>query len=180
MKLNSQIKSRDEVEKELELSRFWGAYTAKVKELNEIARKAKYVGYSSVPELVDEKNRYVNEVLGPASPAWLFEYKKNSSNGDKAFIWADAIKTITKDKSDGTKNRFMRNLGDSQFWVHAKAFSDLRDKYALAYKDAPRGSKTAVQRAWNKRLNETLDLWDPTLQKMITRYFLNDTLEATE
>lgn len=180
MKLNSQIKSRDEVEKELELSRFWTAYTAKVKELNEIARKAKYVGYSSVPELVDEKNRYVYEVLGPASPAWLFEYKKNSSNGDKAFIWADAIKTITKDKSDGTKNRFMRNLGDSQFWVHAKAFSDLRDKYALAYKDAPRGSKTAVQRAWNARLNETLDLWDPTLQRMITRYFLNDTLEATE
>lgn len=182
-KLNSLIKSRKDVEKELELSRFWSAYTIKIKALNEAARNAPgggYASYRSVPELVAEKDRYVNEVLGPASPTWLFEYKRNTNKGDKAFVWANSIKIITKDKPDGTKNKFMKNFGDSQFWVNAKAFSDERDRYVKLYQDAPKGSKTAVQKAWANRLDETLDLWDPVMQRIITRYFLNDSLEATE
>lgn len=182
-KLNSQIKSRDEVEKELELSRFWAAYTTKIKSLNEIARNAPgggYASYRSVPGLVAEKDKFVNEVLGKASPAWLFEYKKNASKGDKAFVWANAIKIITKDKKDGTPNKFMKNFGDTQFWVNAKAFSDERDRYVQIYNDAPKGYKGKVQEAWANRLDETLDLWDPVMQKIITRYFLNDSLEATE
>lgn len=179
-KLNSQIKTRGEVEKELELSRFWGAYTAKVKELNEAARRAGYASYASVEGLRIIKDDYVNNVLGPASPEWLFEYKQNASNGDKAFTWATAIKMVTRDKKDGTKNPFMKEFGDSQFWVHAKAFSDLRDKYAKAYQDIPSGYKSSIQRLWSDRINGTLDLWDPVLQKIITRYFLNDSLEATE
>ena len=178
-KLNSQIKSRAEVEKELELSRFWGAYTAKIKSLNEAARKAKYASYRSVPELVAEKDKYVQE-LGEASPIWLNEYKINATSGDKAYIWAKAIKTVTADKSDGSKNRFMKKFGDNQFWVHAKAFSEAREYYAKMYKDAPKGYKTEVQRKWANRLDETLDLWDPVMQRIITRYFLNDTLEAAE
>lgn len=176
-KLNSQIRTRKQVETELELSRFWAAYTTKVKSLNEAARKAGYTGYRSVEELIAEKDRFVNEVLGPASPKWLFDYTQNASKGDKAFVWADAIKTITQDKSDGTKNRFMRKFGDSQFWTHAKAFIEVRDKYAKAYEEAPRGSKGQVQELWRNRIAETLDLWDPTLQKILTRYFENDNLQ---
>ena len=165
------------------MSRFWSAYTIKIKALNEAARNAPgggYASYRSVPDLVAEKDRYVNEVLGPASPNWLFEYKKNANKGDRAFVWANSIKIITKDKPDGTKNKFMKNFGDSQFWVNAKAFSDERDRYVKMYQDAPKGSKTAVQKAWANRLDETLDLWDPVMQRIITRYFLNDSLEATE
>lgn len=179
-KLNSLIKTREQVETELELSRFWGAYTTKVKSLNEAARKAGYAGYRSVEELIEEKDKFVNEVLGPASPKWLFDYTQNASKGDKAFVWANAIKTITQDKSDGTKNRFMRNFGDTQFWTHAKAFIEVRDKYAKAYEEAPRGSKGQVQELWRNRIAGTLDLWDPTLQKIITRYFENDNLQRLE
>ncbi len=90
------------------------------------------------------------------------------------------MKTITQDKNDGTKNRFMRKFGDSQFWVHTKAFVDVRDKYAKAYEDAEKGSKGAVQNAWRNRIAETLDFWDPTLQKILTRYFENDNLQRLE
>jgi hypothetical protein len=182
-KLNSQIKDRKQIETELELSRFWAAYTTKVKSLNTAARNAPdggYASYRSVEELVAEKDRFVNEVLGPASPKWLFDYTERASRGDKAFVWANAMKTITQDKNDGTKNRFMRKFGDSQFWVHTKAFVDVRDKYAKAYEDAEKGSKGAVQNAWRNRIAETLDFWDPTLQKILTRYFENDNLQRLE
>jgi hypothetical protein len=182
-KLNSQIKDRKQIETELELSRFWSAYTTKVKSLNTAARNAPdggYASYRSVEELVAEKDRFVNEVLGPASPKWLFDYTERASRGDKAFVWANAMKTITQDKNDGTKNRFMRKFGDSQFWVHTKAFVDVRDKYAKAYEDAEKGSKGAVQNAWRNRIAETLDFWDPTLQKILTRYFENDNLQRLE
>jgi len=178
-KLNSQIKSRADVEKELELSRFWGAYTAKIKELNTAARAAGYSSYASIEGLRIIKDDYVNNVLGKASPLWLNEYKINANNGDKAYTWAKAIKVVTQNTKDGKPNKFMKEFGDTQFWVHTKAFSDLRDLYANAYKDAPSGTKTAIQTLWRNRLEGTLDLWDPTLQRMITRYFLNDDLEAT-
>lgn len=179
-KLNSLIKTREQVETELELSRFWGAYTSKVKSLNEAARKAGYSSYRSVEELVAEKDRFVKEVLGPASPKWLFDYTEGADRGDKAFVWANAMKTITQDKNDGTKNRFMKKFGDSQFWVHTKAFVELREKYAKAYEDVEKGYKGQVQQLWRNRIQETLDLWDPTLQKIITRYFENDNLKRLE
>ena len=179
-KLNSQIKTRNQVENELELSRFWGAYTAKIKELNEAARKAGYASYASIEGLRIIKDDFVNNTLGKASPLWLNEYKKNANNGDKAYTWAKAIKVITRDKKEGVPNKFMKEFGDSQFWVHAKAFSDLRDMYTKAYKDMPSGNKNVIQKLWLNRIEGTLDLWDPTLQKIITRYFLNDDLEAIE
>ena len=175
--LNSQIKNRKQVETELELSRFWSSYTIKIKSLNAAAREAGYASYRSVEEAVAEKDRYVNEVLGPASPKWLFDYTERASRGDKAFVWANAMETIIQDKNDGTKNRFMRQFGDTQFWVHTKNFIELRNKYVKTYQDAEKGSKGAVQNAWRNRIAETLDLWDPTLQKILTRYFENDNLQ---
>lgn len=177
--LNSQIKSRTEIEKDIELGRFWAAYTAKIKELNEAARRADYAGYRSVEELVEIKNEYV-QTLRKASPTWYDEYMKNSSDGDSAYVFAKGLMTITQDKSSGEENRFMRKHGNTQFWVHAKAFVERRERYAKAYKDAPSGSKTAVKELWLKHLDETLDLWDPTLQRLITRYFLNDDLKETK
>jgi hypothetical protein len=52
--------------------------------------------------------------------------------------------------------------------------------YTKAYKDMPSGNKNVIQKLWLNRIEGTLDLWDPTLQKIITRYFLNDDLEAIE
>ena len=178
--LNSQIKTRKQVETELELSRFWSSYTTEIKFLNTVARKAGYASYRSVPELVADKDRFVNEVLGPASPKWLNDYTERASKGDKAFVWANAMKTITQDKNDGTKNRFMRQFGDTQFWVHTKAFVEEREAYVKMYKTAKTGTKGVVQTLWRNHIADTLDFWDPTLQKILTRYFENDNLQSLE
>jgi hypothetical protein len=41
-------------------------------------------------------------------------------------------------------------------------------------------SSTTVEEAWQNYLEESLTLWDPTLQKMITRYYSNDKLNIKE
>jgi hypothetical protein len=37
-----------------------------------------------------------------------------------------------------------------------------------------------IEEEWKLYLEETLSLWDPTLQKMITRYYSNDDLNIKE
>jgi hypothetical protein len=177
--LNKEIKDRTDIENGIEISRFWNAYTAKVKEINEAARQAGYTSYRSIEEAVADKDKFVED-LASQSPLWYNEYKKNASSGNKAYTWAKAIRTIIEPKKDGSPNRFMKKYGNSYFWSQAKDFSEVRDFYVKMYKDAPTGYKTQVQEIWQRRLDETLDLWDPALQKIITRYFLNDTLEATD
>jgi hypothetical protein len=74
----------------------------------------------------------------------------------------------------------MQKFGKTQFWQHAKAFVKYRNEYAAAYKDAPRGSKGAVKDAWSAYLESSIDLWDPVLQRMITRYFENDNMRENK
>lgn len=170
--LNTQIKSRQEIEKEIELNKFWAAYTAKIKELNAMATAPgkDYASYRSVPELVEERDRYVQEVLRPASESWYNEFVKGATKGDSAVVFAEAIKTVANDP------KFAKKYGNSQFWVHAKAFVERRSDYAKAYKDAASGSKGDIRELWLQHLDETEGLWDPALQRIITRYFSNDNL----
>jgi hypothetical protein len=74
----------------------------------------------------------------------------------------------------------MNKYGKTQFWQHAKAFVEYRDSFAKVRADAPSGYKTKVEEAWQNYLEESLTLWDPTLQKMITRYYSNDKLNTKE
>ena len=73
----------------------------------------------------------------------------------------------------------MDEYGNTQFWVHAKAFMSYRDSYAKLYADAPTGYKGAVQDAWVKYLDQTRNDWDPALMNIIDRYFVNDKLKET-
>jgi hypothetical protein len=74
----------------------------------------------------------------------------------------------------------MRNFGDTQFWVHTKTFVEEREAYVKMYKNAETGTKGVVQTLWRNYVADTLDLWDPTLQKILTRYFENDNLQSLE
>lgn len=175
--VNERLKTPALVEQEIEVSRFWAAYTAKKKEFNKIATDAKYASYLSVPELKDALKDYAVNVLGKASPAWFNEYDKGISRGNQAQLQAKGLFTAVSDP------QFMAKFGKTQFWQHAKAFVTYRNDYAKAYAVAPsgnnRGQKGYIAAQWQAYLATTRDLWDPTLGKMIDRYFENDNLKES-
>jgi hypothetical protein len=173
--LNDRLKTPQKVEEELELSRFWKAYTEQKKVYNDAAQK--YLGpqatYRSVPEYVDALKQYVNQ-LSEASEIWKNDYNNNASKGDAAWRWSQGLYLITNDK------KFMNEFGNTQFWTHADAFVKSRNSYVKAYEDAPTGSKGTIRAQWVEQLDRTLSLWDPVLQRVILRYFVNDNLRENK
>lgn len=171
--LNERLKSPKQIEAELEKSRVWKAYSDYKAQLNDAAKKAGYASYRSVPGLVDAMQKYA-DTLSEYSTVWGNEYNKNARTGDSAWIQSQGLYKIVNNKE------FMTKFGKTQFWEHAKAFLSYRDSVAKAYKDAPVGTKTQVQDQWTKYLEDTLDMWDPVMQKLISRYFVNDNLKENK
>jgi hypothetical protein len=171
--LNSQLKTPQMAEDELTKSRLWKAYTGFKDDLNSAAKKAGYSSYLSVPELKDQLRGYA-ETLGEVSPEWFIEYGGGKAAKDTAFTQSAGLKTILKDTD------FMKKFGNTQFWTHAKAFIEYRDSFGKARLDAPSGYKSKLEEAWQLYLEESLSLWDPTLQRIITRYYSNDSLNIKE
>lgn len=171
--LNSQLKTPQMVEDELTKSRLWKAYTGFKDDLNDAAKKAGYKSYLSVPELKDQLRGYA-ETLGATSPEWFVEYAGGGAAKDSAYLQSVGLKTLVND------DKFMKKFGNTQFWTHAKAFIEYRDSFGKARLDAPSGYKGEVEKQWQLYLEESLSLWDPTLQRIITRYYSNDTLNIKE
>jgi hypothetical protein len=171
--LNSQLKTPEMIETELAKSRLWNAYGKFKDQLNDAAKKSGYSSYLSVPELTDQLREYAS-TLGNVNNAWFAEYAGGGASKDNAWLQSYGIKKLTTDES------FMKQYGKTQFWQHAKAFVQYRDSFAKVRTDAPSGYKTKVEEAWQKYLEESLTLWDPTLQKIITRYYSNDKLNTKE
>jgi hypothetical protein len=171
--LNTQLKTPEMVETELTKSRYWKAYSDYKEQLNQAAKDAGYASYLSVPELKETLKKYATETLKAGNEAWYAEYAQGITSGDQAWAQAYGIEKITRNKE------FMNKFGKTQFWTHAKSFVDYRDSFVKAYKDAPTGTKGKIQEQWVAYLEETLDLWDPVLQRMINRYFQNDNLRET-
>jgi hypothetical protein len=173
-KLNSQLKTPQMIETELEKSRVWKAYSTYKKDLNDAAVKAGYASYLSVPELRDNLKKYAEDTLRPISEAWWGEFKPGTTQADNAWLNAYGLQKLV------TNEKWMSKFGNTQFWTHAKAFIEYRDSYAKAYQDTPSGSKGYVQDQWSLYLEGSLELWDPVLQKIINRYFQNDKLKETK
>ena len=166
--LNLPLKSIADVEKDIEVSRVWKAYTEYKKQLNELAKSKGYATYSSVPELREALRAYAKQ-LGEFSDNWRFEYDKRATE-DVAFKYAWGLTKIVKD------DKFMEKHGNTQFWVHTEAIMRYRRDYANLYKEAPLGSKSIVQNAWRDYINSVLDVVDPKLADILDRYFENDNL----
>lgn len=171
--LNERLKTPAQIEAELEKSRVWKAYSDYKTQLNDAAKKAGYASYRSVPGLVDAMQNYAG-TLSDYSEVWGIEYNKNARTGDSAWIQSQGLYKVVNNKE------FMTKFGKTQFWEHAKAFLSYRDSVAKAYQDAPTGTKTQVQDQWTKYLEDTLDMWDPVMQKLISRYFVNDNLKENK
>jgi hypothetical protein len=172
--LNSQLKTPQMVEDELTKSRLWKAYTEFKDDLNKVAKEQlKLASYLSVPEFKDQLRAYA-ETLGATSPEWFVEYAGGGAAKDSAYLQSVGLKTLVNDE------KFMKKFGNTQFWTHAKAFIEYRDSFGKARLDAPSGYKGKLEEQWQLYLEESLPLWDPTLQRIITRYYSNDSLNIKE
>ena len=172
--LNSQLKTPQMVEDELTKSRLWKAYTSFKDDLNKVAKQdLKLASYLSVPEFKEQLKAYA-ETLGAVSPEWFLEYGGGAAGKDTAFTQSTGLKVILNNAD------FMKKFGNTQFWTHAKVFIEYRESFGKARLDAPTGYKGKLEEQWQLYLEETLSLWDPTLQKMITRYYSNDSLNIKE
>lgn len=171
--LNEKLRTPKQIEEELEKTRVWKAYSDYKTQLNDAAKKAGYASYRSVPGLVDAMSNYA-DTLTDYSEVWGNEFRKNARTGDSAWVQSQGLYKVVNNKE------FMKKFGKTQFWEHAKAFLSYRDSVAKAYQDAPVGTKTQVQDQWTKYLEDNLDLWDPVMQKLISRYFVNDNLRENK
>ena len=171
--LNEKLRTPKQIENELEKTRVWKAYSDYKTQLNDAAKKAGYASYRSVPGLVDAMQNYA-DTLADYSEVWGNEFRKNARTGDSAWIQSQGLYKVVNNKE------FMKKFGKTQFWEHAQAFLSYRDSVAKAYQDAPVGTKTQVQDQWTKYLEETMDMWDPVMQKLISRYFVNDNLRENK
>lgn len=170
--LNLPAKSVADVEKDIEVSRVWNAYSDYKKVLNEIARDNDYASYASVEELRQLLQKYA-EQLGEYSPQWLFEYNRNKRE-DYAYQYAWGLNQIVFDK------KFMEKHGNSQYWVDVRAFLKYRSDFVNLLKDAPTGYKSDVINSWQAYVASLIDTANPKLVGLIDRYFENDTLREVK
>jgi len=166
--LNLPLKSISDVEKDIEVSRVWKAYSAYKDQLNKLAKEKGYASYASVEELRLSLKQYAEELTAYSS-AWGNEYKRNlTENVSYKYAWG--LTQIVKNE------KFMAKHGNTQFWTHTEAMMKYRDDYAKLMKDAPNGYKSAVRNAWTDYVQSVIDLVDPKLADILDRYFLNDQL----
>lgn len=170
--LNLPDKSIADVEKNIEVSRGWKAYSEYKDILNKAAKAADYKSYASVPELREALQNYAKK-LGEFSPDWLFEYNRNRRE-DYAYQYAWALNQIIFDE------KFMEKHGNTQYWSSVRAFLKYRNDYVNFLKDAPSGYKGVVINAWQEYVNGLIDVVDPKLANLIDRYFESDTLREVK
>jgi hypothetical protein len=166
--LNLPLKSIADVEKDIEVGRVWKAYIAYKADLNERARKKGFASYASVEVLRDALKNYANQ-LGEFSPDWKYAFKlRKTQNTAYKYSWG-LTKIVNNDA-------FMKKHGNTQFWLDTEALMQYRDNYVKLYQDAPSGSKSKVQNAWNEYLNQVIPIVDPKLANIIDIYLENDIL----
>lgn len=175
--LNAKALTPEQYETNLAINRAWNAYrTTKesiLKQLRDATKNPK-ARIADFPEAQAAWNNYTTQ-LAKYSPDWFNEYQKNAT-GDNAYIMAKGLQDIInnpayKDKTDN-------------YWQQVKAFINYRNKMVDAY-NSPEAkaakARTAIQQAWVSYLqNDTAGAWDPRLQQIIDRYFVNDSLKRTK
>ena len=176
--LNGQTLTPEQYENKLQINRVWNAYrTDKQTLLDELRKstnnpKARVADYPEVKAQWDARMAQ----LAKYSPQWFDEYQK-SANGDNSYTMAKGLQDIISNQKFMTKN------GSSDFWQQAKTFINYRNKVVEAI-NSPEAkaakATTAIKQAWTSYLqNDTAGLWNPQLQEIIDRYFVNDTLKGT-
>ena len=169
--LNAEPMTPKDVEAKIQTNRTWDMYRTAKQDLMVKLTKAGYTRIADNPDVKAQWDKYITD-LSKYDKNWGIEYNQNSRS-DVAYKYAQAMKEIVLDKNFTTKN-------NSDFFQQMKTFVSYRDKLVKTLQEAPKGSKTAVQDAWNTYLQQTSSgAWNPQLQQIIDRYFLNDQLTGT-
>ena len=169
VKLNTEPMSAKDYEERVQINRAWNAYRDQKAAILEAVTKAGYKRIADIPEVQNAWNGWVTK-LGLANPGWYTEFNKNAA-GDSAYTYAQAFKNITSD------SKFMTQNKNNDFFQQMKTFTNYRDQMVKIYAEAPKGEKTNINQAWVDFLQQKNNrTWNPQLQQIIDRYFINDNL----
>jgi len=168
-KLNAKPLTVEEYESNLQVNRVWNMYSNTKNELLAEAKRRGYKSLSAWKEGSAAFSKYVDD-LSAYNKDWGIEYS-GGSKANNSFKYAQGLNDIVNDPT------FMAKNGKTDFWSQAKMFTQYRDAAVKAYNDAPVGSKNLILARWLKYINEdTANQWNPQLQQIIDRYFVNDKL----
>ena len=175
--LNKTPLTVEQYETQLGINDVWNTYRTNKAKLLEAVRKAENNPKARISDNESAKagwDKYLNQLFD-YNKDWAIDYKQNSTT-DTSFTYAQAMNTIVKNQ------KFMdsQSKNKNDYFQQMKTFISYRNQLVKAYKEAPKGSKTAVQQAWTTYIQEdTAGLWNPQLQQIIDRYFINDKLTET-
>lgn len=170
--LNNAPMNTQQYEEALQVNRTWNAYRTQKQQILDALKTKGYKRMADVPAIAQAWNAYVAQ-LGQYDKKWYNEYQQNAA-GDNSYTYAKALQTIVNDKN------FMVKNGNGDFWKQAATFISYRNQLVQAYASAPAGTKTAIKAAWQNYLQQdTAGSWNPQLQQIIDRYFINDTMKGT-
>lgn len=168
-KLNAKPLTVEEYESNLQVNRTWNMYSDTKNQLLAEAKRRGYKSLSAWKEGSMAFSKYVDQ-LAAYNKDWGIEYN-GGSKANNSFKYAQGLNDIVNDPT------FMAKNGKTDFWSQAKMFTQYRDAAVKAYENAPVGSKNLILARWLKYINEdTANQWNPQLQQIIDRYFVNDKL----
>jgi len=172
--LNKIKLSPEQYETERQVNRAQIAFNDKKDKLNAQALAQGKTDYTSVPQLKAELENYALNVLAPQSPEWFDRYN-NPKYSNNSYNYAKGLETIVNNVE------FMAKHGDTKMWQDVSNFISMRNQYVDAYQALgdrdPR--KRMLIAGYQQYLVQNLSQWEPNLQELIRRYFINDKMDKT-
>jgi len=165
----------EQEEAKRQANRAWTDYNTKRDQLTSLALQQGKTSLDAAPALAQELKKYGTEVLSKRSSVWYDEWK-NPKISDNSYVYGKGLDLIVSNP------RFMAAHGKSKLWQDVSAFISQRNIYATVYQSLPvRDSrKKDIKTFYNKQVLDNLPQWDPALQELIKRYFVNDTMKTTQ
>lgn len=172
--LNDIKLSPEQEETERQKNRAFDDFNAKKDKLTSLALSQGKSSLAAAPELKAELDTYAKEVLSKQSPEW-FDQWNSPDITDNSYKYARGLETIV------SNSKFMAAHGDSKLWQDVQNFVSVRTMYTNVYKSLASNDsrKKGLQAAYVKQLNDNISQWEPPLQELINRYFINDSMKPT-
>jgi hypothetical protein len=172
---NNVRMSPEEEETQRNINRTWINYNDKKDKLTSLALSQGYRSLAAAPKLSAELESYAKETLSVQSPEWFDAYNLPKF-GDKSYTYAKGLETIVNN------SKFMAAHGQSKLWQDVQSFISVRNVYTSVYQSLPNGDrrKKALKDNYLNQLVDNMPQWEPNLQELINRYFINDTMKTTK
>jgi hypothetical protein len=172
--LNDLALSPEQEETERQINRAWTDYNEKRDKLQSLAlTRGKRT--LAAADLDVELERYAKEVIAVKSPEW-FKRFNDPKAPDNSFMYAQGLGEIVNNV------KFMAKHGNSKLWQDVQGFLSIRNMYTEVYQTLGNGDrrKSQLKNMYNSQVAANISQWDPALQELITRYFINDTMKITQ